>query len=141
MFSVFTDLYDRFDTQTSHNRYHSKKIGITPSFSFFSFFRNTQEEIVRDSFRYIPSIVLAKIPRPPSSFNSVSVSLFDFLDFILLLLRPSSPLRFLAITAKSDCSADKTFKRDIYIYVCIYIRGHSLHEIAPRNCLSSYDSR
>lgn len=80
MFSVFTDLYDRFDTQTSHNRYHSKKIGITPSFSFFSFFRNTQEEIVRDSFRYIPSIVLAKIPRPPSSFNSVSVSLFDFLD-------------------------------------------------------------
>ena len=67
-----------------------RKLRITPFFLFFFFFFfcNTQEEIVRDrSFRYIPSIVLAKIPSP--RLDSIQLPRYDFFFFVL---RSSSKL-------------------------------------------------
>ena len=67
-----------------------------------------------------------RLPRFTTSF-------FSF--FVQALLFGSSRSRQRVIAQLIKRSSE------IYIYVCIYIRGHSLHEIAPRNCLSSYDSR
>ena len=99
-----------------------RELRITPFFLFFFlfffFFFVTPR---RRSFEIVHSAIFRRLSS--QKFPPPVLIQFNFLDTTssssFFVLRRSSPLRFLAITAKSDCSADKTFKRDIYI--CIYI--------------------
>lgn len=139
---MFTDdLYDRNQPQSI---IPFEETGITPFFFSFFFFQHPGGEIVRDSIPlYVPSIVLAKIPT--TKFLNLSSVIFTIIPYFP---RTTSFFRGAPSNFSSSVPRDhgkrviaQLIKRSSDIYIYIYIRGHSLHEIAPRNCLSSYDSR